>query len=964
MRSAVTVVAVVLVSLVLTPAGAVARAGAAGPPPGLPGLKNPVRVVRDGLGVPHVYARNDHDAFFVNGYLHAQDRFFEMDDMRRQADGTRAELLGAGPGDGVLAFDVFVRTLGLKRAAERSAAAYPDWVMADLRAYADGVNLWLERNPLPAEYAALELTKASARPWTPVDSILIFKFIATQLSLFADFQDVANTAVLGTYEAAGQSAGFDGTRLFFDDVARSQPFEPTVSIPPAAASRGLRARRTPRSAQPAPRREQVAGVAEFLRRGRALGLGRPAGSGSNWWLVSGAKSATGSPLLAGDPHMQLTSPPVWHEIGLTVTGAAPMNVYGSGFPGIPGVVHGFNDHLMWSSTTHQLDVSDFFMERVVVNDGVPVATVYKGVEEPLVTIPETFRVNPLDGTPDDIEALVAGGRASGVAVPAATFVVPRLNNGPLVTAPGGFPGEETAIGVAFTGFSATREIEALLRFDRARSLRDFKRALQYFDVGSQNWGVADTAGNIAYWTSAEAPLREDLESGTVAGRPPFFMRDGTGALPNGWIPDPNPAPDQALPYKVLPFAEMPQVVNPAQGFIASANNDPVGLTVDNDPLNQLRPDGGIYYLGEHYDSSRVARITRLLKAALAGGRSVTRADMARIQSDVTLVDAEVFEPFIQAAYRDAAAPDAPAQLADLAADPALAEAVQRLGAWDASTPTGIAEGYDAADVAGVRSPPSAEEAANSVAATIYALWRGQILNNTIVATLDRAGVGAPLPPEDRMMVGLRRLLDTFATTHGVGASGLNFFDAPDVELAPEAERDLLILKSLKDGLELAASPAFAPAFGGSTSQDDYRWGKLHRITFAHPLGGPFSIPPGAGFTDLAPGLAGIAVDGGLDTVDAAFHDPRATSSDGFTFNQGPSRRFIGEAMPRGIRATEVIPGGESGEPTGPWFGNQLGLWLTNEAHPALMTNRADARGLTRSGLPAAPGTLRRAPRAP
>jgi penicillin G amidase len=935
MRSALAVVAAVLVTLVFAPAGALASRRVVAPSQALPGLQGPVRVVRDGLGVPQVYARSDHDVFFANGYLHAQDRFFAMDDLRRQAEGTRAELLGAGPGDALLGFDVVIRTIGLRRAAERSAAAYPDWVMADLRAYADGVNLWLARNPLPAEYAALELTKASARPWTPVDSIQIYKFISAGLSLFADVQDVANTALLGSYEYAGRSAGFDGGKLFFDDVARAQPFEPTVSIPRDATRRGERARRAPRRARPAPRQEQVAGVAELLRRGRALGLGRQEGSGSNWWLVSGTKSATGLPMLAGDPHMALESPPVWHEIGLHVAGKAPMNVYGTGFPGVPGVVHGFNDHLMWSSTTDFLDVSDFFQERVVVEDGVPVATLYKGVAEPLVTIPETFRVNRLDGVLDNVVALVAGARASGVAVPAATLVVPRLNNGPLLTAPAGPAGAETAIGVAYTGFAATREVEAGLLFDRARSLRDFKRALQFFDVGSQNWAVADTGGNIAYWTSGEAPLREDLESGTVAGLPPFFVRDGTGALPNGWIPDRSPAPGQALPYKVLPFDEMPQVVNPAQGFIANANNDPVGLTVDNDPLNQLRSDGGVYYLGGHYYSSRVARITRLLKAALARGRKVSRADMARIQSDVTLVDAEVFEPFIQTAYRDAAAPGAPPQLAALAADPALVEAVRRLGAWDASTPTGIADGYDAGDVAGVRRPPSADEVASSIAATIYALWRGRILENTIVATLERGGLGAvPLPPDDRMMAGLRRLLDTFATTHGVGASGLNFFDAPGVALAPAAERDLIILKSLKDALELAASPTFEPAFGGSTSQDEYRWGKLHRITFSHPLGGPLSIPPGAGFTDLAAGLPGIAIDGGYETVDLGGLDARAASPAGFTFNHGPSRRFIGEAGPRGIRATEVIPGGESGEPTDPWFGNQLGLWLTNEAHPA------------------------------
>lgn len=123
------------------------------------------------------------------------------------------------------------------------------------------------------------------------------------------------------------------------------------------------------------------------------------------------------------------------------------------------------------------------------------------------------------------------------------------------------------------------------------------------------------------------------------------------------------------------------------------------------------------------------------------------------------------------------------------------------------------------------------------------------------------------------------------------------------------------------------------------NQADYRWGKLHRITFSHVLGGPFSIPPGAGFTDLAPGLPGISTDGGYETVDFAPHSMLAESPDAFTFVNGPSRRFIGEARPRGIRATHVIAGGESGDPGHPTFGNQLGLWLTNEAHPALATRR-------------------------
>ena len=924
--------------------GSFARTSTAGPTAMLPGLQQPVRVIRDGLGIPHVYALSDHDALFMNGFLEAQDRFFQMDASRRQASGTLAELLGPGPGDQVLSTDVFLRTIGLRRAAERSAAAYPEWVLADLRAYADGVNAWLGRNPLPPEYRALELTKASVPAWTPLDSIAVGKLIAFGLSF--DTGDLRNSQLLLTYRAVGAALGFDGTKLFFDDVMRSEPFAHTVSIPPGATSGPVLERPGASRGGPSIDPEELQAAEHFAQPTESLDLGPREQGGSNWWLVSGAKSASGSPLLAGDPHLSLSSPPVWYELGLSVAGNphdAAMNVYGTGFPGSPGIVHGFNDRVMWSSTVNPMDVTDFFQERVVVSGGVPVATLYKGVPEPLTIIPETYRTNQLDGLADDPAPAAPGTRPSGVVVPPATFLVPRLDNGPLITAPSGPPGAETAIGVAYTGFAGTRELQAVLLFDRARSLDDFKRALQFFDFGSQNWGVADVEGNIAYWTSAELPLREDLQTGTVAGLPPYFVRDGTGTLPNGWIPEPNAPADQALTYQILPFAEMPQIVNPTQGFIASANNDPIGTTLDNDPLNQVRPGGGIYYLSPGYAiGDRVARITNLLQADLAGGGKVSLADMDRIQSDVVLHDATMLVPCIEQAYRDAGTPGAPPQLAALAVDPAVTEAVRRLADWDGSTPTGIPEGYDASDVNGERAPPSAGEITNSVAATIYSLWRGQILHNTIDATLQRVGLGSALPSGDRALVAVRHLLDTFPTAHGVGASGLNFFAVPGIS-SPEVARDTLILAGVKNALTLAASPAFAPAFGGSTNQDDYNWGKLHLITFAHLLNGPFSIPPAAGFSDLASNLPGLATDGGYDTVDAATHNPRANTLNGFTFGSGPSRRFIGEAQPNGIQATQVIPGGESGEPSDPTFGNQLGPWLTNDAHPALQTRSTVAQ---------------------
>ena len=297
--------------------------------------------------------------------------------------------------------------------------------------------------------------------------------------------------------------------------------------------------------------------------------------------------------------------------------------------------------------------------------------------------------------------------------------------------------------------------------------------------------------------------------------------------------------------------------------------------------------------------------------------------MEAIQSDVKLNDAAVLVPYVDAAMRAAQTPGAPAALAALGADARLHEAVTRLRAWDFSTPTGIAKGYDASDVDGVRAPPTPAEIDASVAATIYSLWRGQALKLIVDGPLVARGLGSFLPGGDQAMEALRHLLET----GGIGASGIAFFSGP-------SDRDVLLLTALQNALSLAASPGFAPAFGGSTNLADYRWGKLHRIVFAHTLGGPFSIPPGAGFTDLSPSLPGVSTDGAWDTVDVGSASPRASTLNGFMFTAGPNRRFVAEADRSHPRAVQVIPGGESGSPSGPFFGNQLGLWLTDDYHQA------------------------------
>jgi penicillin G amidase len=925
MKFCLTLLAAVVATLIAAAVSrAVGLAASSGASPSqasvtLPGLEGPVRIVRDGDGVPHIYASSDHDAMFAVGWVHAGDRFFQMDFNRRQASGRLAELVGAS----ALPADVQLRTLGLRRAAERSLAALSPESRADLQAYADGVNAWLARNPLPSEYQALELSKASVPAWTALDSVTVGKLVAADASeLFALIPgEIANTQRLLAYTSAlGPIAG---AALFSQDVNRVEPFAHVPSILPGDTVSA--ARRSSRRAShiPRPPMSSATELKPVLERLARAGLTPEASDhGSNVFAVVGERSASGHAIVASDPHLQLSSPSVFHEIGIDVTpgqGEDALNLYGVAFPGIPVLVHGMNEHIAWGSTVNPTDTTDVYQEQLVVQGGVPVATVYQGQQEPLQAIPETYRANaPGNGAQDDV-ALVP----PSPAIPPATFVVPRRNNGSIISA-------SPALSVQHTGFAATREIDFLRLLARAGNVAEARDAVRYFDFGAQNWLVADDEGSIAYFTSGEIPLREDLQAGTVNGLPPWFIRNGTGG--NEWIPDSTPAEDQANPYELLPFSEMDQLQNPARGWIANANQDPHGTTFDNDPLNELRPGGGIRYTAPIYNSgNRNARVSARVQEALAGG--VSFEEMQSIQADVKLHDAEVFAPYLEAALQAALTPGAPGPLAALGADPGIGEAVERIASWDFSTPTGIVEGWDAGAPAGT--PPSQAEIDASVATTIFSLWRGRLIANTIDATLQSVGLGGFLPLGDRPLVGIRHLLETFATTSGVGASGLDFFAAPGLP-TPEARRDYMLLKSMQDALALAASPAFAPAFGGSTIQSEYRWGKLHRVVFQHPLGGPFSIPPAAGFTNLGAGLPGIPTDGGFNVVDASSHGPRASAVNAFMFGGGPVRRFVAEPRPSYPRAVQVIPGGESGRPGQPFFGNQLARWLTNEYHAATL----------------------------
>ena len=726
----------------------------------------------------------------------------------------------------------------------------------------------------------------------------IAKLIAFSLSFDLDIE---RTIALQSYTDAGPALGFDGRKLFSEDLNRSAPFDPAASVPDASVPRRRGSGRDhhhdasylhPRAIDLArDYAERVRDLQPFKRlRDRNLR------DGSNLWAVSGRLSRSGRPQIANDPHLPLGTPSTFYPMGLTAFGK--VRVAGSGFAGIPGVVLGYNDHIAWGTTTNDIDVTDTYQEQLLRDPSSPsgFSSILMGRLEHLVSIPQVFRANqPGNGRADDIAAVPPGG-----AIPPATLIVPRRNNGPIINLDAT---TGVALSVQFTGFSATRELDCFFLINRAKNLGEFKTALQYLDFGSQNFVYGDDRGNIAYFTTGELPLREDLQAGVVNGLPPWFIRNGQGG--NEWLPLASPHPQQAIGYEALPFAEMPQIVNPPAGWFANANNDPAGVTLDNNPLNQLRAGGGILYLAYGWDRGfRAGRIAARIREALAHGGRISFEEMQSIQADVKLHDAEYFTPWIVRALERAAAGNTQPQLAALAADTGVREAVMRLAAWDFSTPTGLAEGWDAGKPAGFA--PTAAQIDASVAATLYSVWRAQLIVNTIDAAL---APRLPRPDSQDSLNALRSVLDNFEARGGRGASGVNFFDIPGVADASD-RRDIVLLKSLQETLELLASDTFKAAFANSTRQSDYRWGKLHRIVFAHPLGGPFSVPPAGGaFPAPLPGLTGIPTDGGFETVDAASHDARALSLDGYMFSSGPAHRFVAEVGRAFTRVESIWAGG-------------------------------------------------------
>lgn len=443
------------------------------------GLSAPVEVVRDGWGVPHLYAQDERDLFFAQGWVHAQDRLWQMCFNREIGSGRLAALFGPG----ALPTDRYLRTLGLRRLAARDLALTSPETRALLEAYAAGVNAFLgaHEGKLPVEFRILGL---KPEPWTPVDSLTWTRMMGMNLSLNSPLE-LARARLV--------------TKLGAERVRQLIPLYPTNG--PVIVSPGAGAG----APVPAPAFATL------------LPLIPGASWASNGWVVHGSRTSTGKPILANDTHLGLGMPSVWYEVGLH---GGRFDSTGFSFPGLPFVIVGQNRRIAWGITNLNADVQDLYLEKLD-DPAKPTKALANGSWEKLARLSESIPVK--------------GGEA-------VALEILSTRHGPLIhTALPDWQGAPP-MALAWAAADGSRLADALAQLGRAGSWAEFRQALSLWDAPSLNFIYADVDGNIGYQATARVPVRAPGHDG-LAPVPGWDDRfEWRGMIPFGEMPSAlNPA---------------------------------------------------------------------------------------------------------------------------------------------------------------------------------------------------------------------------------------------------------------------------------------------------------------------------------------------------------------------------------------------------------------------------------------
>jgi len=951
----------------------------------LAALNCPVHVVRTEGNVPHIYAMDRSDAAIGMGFVFATDRYFFLDLARRLSLGQVSAILGQD----ALETDIDARASGMTHVADTLLAHLSTEQAAHMDAYAEGVNAYIDAvaaGTLPAP-TELEVAGPLLGATTPTDLMEPFsrRDLAGALAslvyeLGYETEDVGNTRkaatlAAGIYDPDAEMADLREGGALHDVYARIAPVYDDVSAPDFDVGSG-----SMDAAMPAPGHVPLTVLTRLEDRmerlEKRLGHDDEIGWGSNSWAVASSATADGRALLAGDGHLPLTVPSLFWQVGVDTRelGGGNTHQLGLGLPGFPYMAVGTNGDVAWCQTQLGGDITDWYAEQLVLDSaGAPAATLFEGAQVALSAVEESIEVaevvvlGSVGRTETFTRYITADGRflmdiegneVDGPSDAAAGETAVRLGNDWVVPADTDDDGIISAVSFDYTGLDPSGIVGVLDAWGHSADVEEMHEAARGLVAYSQNIVAADTSGSIWYTGYQAVPCRDYLDrdaDGTWAdGADPTMLIDGnrygsfTVPLDADQKVDESVASDPEL--CMVPHAEYPYSIDPPQGWVATANNDPAGHSLD----DVLENDD--WYIGGPWDGgARMHRIAERLDEMV--GTADLQA-MIDLQADHQSPTGRVFAPeLVDTLERVDSLRDldfhteAEARAVALyeADEERFTEVATRIAAWSDRgfiAASGVASFYD---------EPGTDDLDDAVATTIFNAWKGQLGR----LSLDDEPIGQVWRTSGNTsrMRTLKLMFDGRGPDNPAGLASWSpdtlesaYWDVLGTETVETS--DEVVLQALTLALDFLESEPTDPGAGGfgTPEMDHWLWGLRHTVTFDSVLAEFLGDDPSFSFltdqfsitTDVLPledgltgddpryGMEGFPRPGDTESVDASNF---GWNPERFTYGSGPVFRMAIALGPDGVDGVNILPGGQSALTDSPFFADQAAAWLGNEAWP-------------------------------
>ena len=800
-------------------------------------LRRPVEVYTDDFGMKHIYAESLEDLFFMNGYAYASDRFGQMEFFRRVANGTLSEVLGS-LSDETLSTDVMMRMLGLKRSAKKYwKENYDpnDDSFTSVEAFCRGVNAYLaERRNGDVEEATPVKTlfpPDNTRDWEPSDVMAVGRLLAVQLTYIADPEIKVSgirDRLLDTYTSNASDPDLKAREGLLHDVIRFSPVTDTTHIdgfPDSGSALEVE------SKPPQVDRSLIENALNLHKgltdlpflEGNGIGADSRFGTGSNNWTLDGSLTASGHPNVANDPHLGLTLPSIFYPIHLELTddidGREPIQVVGGAILGVPGVVVGRNEHVAWGTTVGFYDYVDVYHEKITgdSDDADPSTVSFEGKQVEVEEVTETIGIGSFGNVTEQVELNLE-------VVPHHGPIMPTLDaeNRPEPRR------AEEALSVNWVGMEASNDYAFLTDLYRSKTPEDVEKALDHYTVGSSNFVFGFTNGDIFYSGQSNIPIRSEGAltydaKKNPGGTSPTFILPGQGSAE--W--------EGFLAEEKIPHAK-----NPEKGYIVTANNDQVGTTLDNNPLDDAHYTGSLFANG--FRGKRITEMVENPSEVGDGDDKLSLEEQTAIQNDnKDLVAAKVVPHVIEAVdtVLDESVPNG--ESPDLKAirklvegrtdgEAELVELKDLLDEWDYVTPK--------------TRNPTGEDVKRSGAALLFNSMMVYLIRDTFADEFKEIGYyrsghfDVPLSSQlfSRVLIWMLETPEE-AVTWDSTVGDVLVFDDMRTDKTTETRLYQLVSAMLKAKDRLASGQTFATVFGraidspNSSNPEDWVWGNVHGL---------------------------------------------------------------------------------------------------------------------------------------